>query len=47
MRTRTLTPATIISIVALLFSLTGTPAAGALITGAMIKNGTLSGLDVA
>ena len=46
MRTRTLTPATIISIVALLFSVTGTAAAGALITGAMIKNGTLSGLDV-
>jgi hypothetical protein len=43
---RTLSPMTVISIVALFFSLTGTAVAGALITGANVKDGTLTGLDV-
>jgi hypothetical protein len=41
-RIRTFSPATIIAIVALFFSLTGTAVAGALITGANVKNGTLA-----
>jgi hypothetical protein len=43
---RTLSPATVISIVALFFSLTGTAVAGALITGANVKDGTLTGADL-
>jgi hypothetical protein len=45
-RIRTFSPATVIALVALFFSLTGTAVAGALITGTQIKNGTISGLDL-
>ena len=46
MKIRAFSPATVISVIALLFSLTGTAVAGALITGANVKNGSLTGADV-
>jgi hypothetical protein len=46
MKIRAFSPATVISVIALLFSLTGTAVAGALVTGANVKNGSLTGKDV-
>lgn len=46
MKIRTLSPATVIATIALLFSLTGTAVAGGLITGANILNGSVSSVDV-
>ena len=46
MKIRTLKPATIIASLALLFSLSGTAVAGALITSANVKNNSLTGIDI-
>lgn len=46
MKIRTLNPATVIASLALLFSLSGTAVAGALITGANVKNNTIAGIDI-
>ena len=46
MKIRTLKPATIIASLALLFSLSGTAVAGALITGAQVKNNSIAGIDI-
>jgi hypothetical protein len=46
MKIRTIKPATVIASFALLFSLSGTAVAGALITGAQVKNNSLAGVDI-
>lgn len=46
MKIRTLKPATILASLALLFSLSGTAVAGALITSANVKNNSLTGIDI-
>jgi hypothetical protein len=46
MKIRTLNPATVIASLALLFSLSGTAVAGALITGANVKNNSIAGIDI-
>ena len=46
MKIRSLTPATVIASLALLFSLSGTAVAGALITGANVKNNSIAGIDI-
>ena len=46
MKIRTIKPATVIASLALLFSLSGTAVAGALITGANVKNNTIAGIDI-
>ena len=46
MKIRSLNPATVIASLALLFSLSGTAVAGALITGANVKNNSIAGIDI-
>ncbi len=46
MKVRIPSPAMIIAVIALLFALSGTAVAGALITGAQIQNNTVSSLDL-
>ena len=46
MKIRSLSPATVIATIALLFALTGTAVAGSVITGAQILNGSIASVDV-
>ena len=46
MKIRAITPATVIASLALLFALSGTAVAGALITGANVKNNSIAGIDI-
>lgn len=46
MKIRSLSPATVIASIALLFALTGTAVAGGLVTGANILNGSIASVDV-
>jgi hypothetical protein len=46
MKIRSLSPATVIATIALLFALSGTAVAGALITGKSVMNESLTGLDI-
>ena len=46
MKIRAITPATFIASLALLFALSGTAVAGALITGANVKNNSIAGIDI-
>ncbi len=47
MKLRIPSPAMIVSVIALLFALSGTAVAGGLITGKQIQNNTVSSLDLA
>jgi hypothetical protein len=46
MKIRAITPATVIASLALLFALSGTAVAGALITGKNVKNNSIAGIDI-
>jgi hypothetical protein len=46
MKIRAITPATVIASLALLFALSGTAVAGALITGKNVKNNSIAGVDI-
>lgn len=46
MKIRAITLATVIASLALLFALSGTAVAGALITGANVKNNSIAGIDI-